>query len=132
MLNFIFDTTMRLYGLDTVSDERAREEGPMAIKGVRARLSLLGPEDGGRHFPVPSGYLWPLNFEPWQSYSFNDGKIVFVGRDSCLPGESCLAEIVFVAPAHVPVQLRQGVPFQMNEGPRTVIGSGEILDLLYD
>lgn len=83
-------------------------------------------EEGGRRSPIISPYRCPLNFEPWQSWRFNDGEVRLVGRDRCAPGEECEATIILGAPDHVPVAVEPGVRFQLHEGWR-VVGDGEVL-----
>ena len=98
----------------------------MTVKSFRARVQFRRAEDGGRTKPVYSGYRPMLNFEPWQSYQFNDGALTFIGREWCTPGETCEADIILAAPDYVPVELRPGVHFQMNEGSR-IVADAEVI-----
>jgi elongation factor Tu len=94
----------------------------------RARIRLLGTEEGGRRTPVLSGYRPMLNFEPSQSNRFNDGILTLVACDMLDPGEFCDADIELLCPELVPVELKPGVPFNMNEGS-IVVATGEVLEV---
>lgn len=98
----------------------------MAIARFLARLQVRRTEHGGRHSAIWSGYRGLLNFELGQSPCFNDGQVTFIGRAWCAPGESCDAEVVLLCPECVPVEIKPGVQFQLNEGRRPV-ADGEVL-----
>src|SRR5215813_3490762 len=94
---------------------------------VRARVTYLNSEDGGRLTPVFSGYRGQFHYEGEQQQG-RDAEQFFVGREQVGPGESAECEIWFALPEKHLHRVKPGLPFQIQEGGR-VVANGVVTEI---
>jgi translation elongation factor EF-Tu-like GTPase len=91
---------------------------------LKAELTFLATEDGGRITPVKSGY------RPQFHYAGNDWDASHTyDVDWVAPGDTVLATLTFFRPQNHVGKLYSGMPFAIREGARKV-ANGHILNIL--
>lgn len=98
--------------------ERWREHGRQNGY-VRARLTLLTHEQGGRKTPLVTGYRSCWGFPPEIHPYLHDGPLLIEGQDWLAPGEDALVALHPLVPDHWP-QVTVGLLLGMFEGSRKV------------
>ena len=98
-------------------DKMSANEPPIR---VRALLSFLSTEEGGRQTPAFSGYRPNHNFGEASGRAFYIGQITFARGESILPGESKEVDIEFLNGPGLIDALRSGRPWRIQEGPKLV------------
>lgn len=99
------------------------------VNVVRATVSLLRTEDGGRKSPLWSGYRATVFLRADKPLTGNDAVMTLDERDICIPGEDCAVQLRFLSPELVQDVLRPGATFQLKEGSR-VIANGKVGSLV--
>ena len=89
---------------------------------LRAKITLLPTEMGGRKKPVYSGYKPSLVFNTRQHYS---GELRLLNKVELRPGKSALAQIDLLPARTIRKNLKANDAFTITEGNK-VIGSGVI------
>lgn len=87
---------------------------------VRALLSFLSTEEGGRQTPAFSRYRPNHNFGEASGREFYIGQITFAKNESILPGESKEVDIEFINGPGLMDALQSGRPWRIQEGPKHV------------
>jgi elongation factor Tu len=95
---------------------------------IRARVTYLKTEEGGRHTPVYSGYRGQFHYEGEHDTAW-DAVQYFVGRGSVQPGDSAECKIQFVSPSNHLHRVRPGLRFHIQEGGR-VMANGVVTEVL--
>ncbi|MEJ2743865.1 MAG: hypothetical protein P8176_15695 [Gammaproteobacteria bacterium] len=103
------------------------EGGPLIVK---AKVSLLATEDGGRHTPIVGGYSFRPNhnFGNEENRNFYIGQIDFEKSDTIYPGEERIVTIRFLNVRGLKENLNVGLVWRIQEGP-TLIAHGKVLDV---
>ena len=91
---------------------------------VKAILTLLRTEEGGRKTAIASGYRPSFYIGDLQA----DGAIELLGVDQQVPGETMSVRIRFLHPENFGKALLVGVDFEAREGTKR-IGSGKITEV---
>lgn len=94
------------------------------MREIRATLSLLGSEAGGRDTPIASGYRPAFYIGELQT----DGAIELPGSCKQTPGETLSVRIRLLHPERFGDALAVGAVFEVREGTKTV-GRGTITKL---
>ena len=97
---------------------------------VRAHVSLVRTEDGGRRSQVPAGF----GYRPDHSFDSNDGTLVmgeltFSGVEPVQPGDAREAQLKFITITGLLEEIEVGSQWRVQEGAR-VVGHGRILEIL--
>lgn len=61
---------------------------------------------------------------------WNSGEQIFIGKDNVHLGETIKAEIAIISVENFKEKLFVGQIFKFLESPQTIIGTGEILEIL--
>jgi translation elongation factor EF-Tu-like GTPase len=96
---------------------------------VRASLSFLSTEEGGRQTPAFSGYRPNHNFGEPSGREFYIGQITFERSESILPGESKEVGIEFLNGPGLMDALRSGRPWRIQEGPK-LVATATLIEIL--
>ena len=96
---------------------------------VRALLSFLSTEEGGRQTPVFSGYRPNHNFGEAGGREFYVGRITFARSESILPAESKEVDIVFLNGPGLMDALRSGRPWRIQEGAK-LVATAALIEIL--
>jgi translation elongation factor EF-Tu-like GTPase len=107
-------------------DKMAPNEPPIR---VRALLSFLSTEEGGRQTPAFSGYRPNHNFGEASGREFYIGQITFARSESILPGESKEVDIEFLNGPGLMDALRSGGPWRIQEGPK-LVATATLIEIL--
>ena len=102
--------------------------GEPSIK-VRAMLSFLSTEEGGRKTEAFSGYRPNHNFGEPSGREFYAGQITFAPRESIKPGESGEVDIEFLNGPGLMEAVQSGQPWRIQEGP-TLVATATLIDFL--
>jgi len=94
------------------------------MREVKAVLTLLRAEDGGRKTAIANGYRPSFYIGDLQT----DGAIQLLGVDQQNPGETMSVRIRLLHPENFGKTLMVGVEFEAREGAKT-IGRGRITEL---
>lgn len=94
-----------------------------------AKLKYLTEEEGGRNYPVKSGYRPHINFD--FSEIQTSGQQIFIDKETVFPGDTVNAKIKILSPDCFAGCLSEGIRFEFREGPR-VVGTGEIKYIVND
>jgi len=103
------------------------EDGPLIVK---AKVSLLPTENGGRHTPIVGGYAFRPNhnFGDDENRKFYIGQVDFEEDDKVYPGEERIVQIRFLNVRGLKEMLKVGLVWRIQEGP-TLIAHGEVLNV---
>jgi elongation factor Tu len=93
---------------------------------VEAEITFLSTIEGGRRFPVYSGYRPAHRVLP--DY-LTTGTHQYISRTQVLPGETVTALITFISPEHYPHCLSVDQVIDVQEGGR-LVGRARILRVL--
>ena len=104
-------------------DKMSANEPPIR---VRALLSFLSTEEGGRQTPAFSGYRPNHNFGEASGREFYIGQITFARSESILPGESKEVDIEFL---NGPGLMRSGRSWRIQEGPK-LVATATLIEIL--
>jgi translation elongation factor EF-Tu-like GTPase len=96
---------------------------------VRALLSFLPSDDGGRNSPAYSGYRPNHNFGRPDNREFYIGQVTFGANETIKPGESKEVQIEFINGPGLLEALKSGRPWRIQEGPR-LVATAKLLDIL--
>ena|SRR5438552_19204178 len=96
--------------------------------GIRARISLLSSEDGGRKTPLFSGYRAGVFLDSHKKAG-NDAVMTLEGKELCRPGETCQVRLDFLHPELLEGPFAPTSAFVLREGART-IARGEVVEIL--
>lgn len=101
-----------------------------AVKEFRARVYFLKPEEGGRSFPIFSGYrpVVRLGLKGADCEDF-DSSVTLEDNAPALPGEERYARITIWAPDLPEDALKPDVAFELSEVVK-IIGRGTIIELV--
>lgn len=92
---------------------------------VEAEITLVPTEQGGRRYPVSTGFRPQFHYDgqDWDAHhEYPDVQWVY-------PGQTARVFLQFLSPASHLNRLSVGMTFQLREGPRT-IGHGRITKIL--
>ncbi|MFT3765668.1 MAG: hypothetical protein QM820_09150 [Minicystis sp.] len=84
---------------------------------IEAKVTLLGPERGGRTSSVRSGYRPQHRVRP--DY-LTSGTHEYIDREALPPGETARARIKFITPEAYPGCIAVGDVLEISEGSRLV------------
>ena len=103
----------------------------MADQGlhVRAQITLLRTDEGGRETPVMGSYRPNHNFFGAENRNMAVGFIEVPQGQVLHPGESIKVELTFFPWPQLAAELRPGRQWLIQEGA-TVVGTGTILEVL--
>lgn len=90
---------------------------------IKAKISLLPTDLGGRQNPVATGYRPALAFNTAQHFS---GEIELLDQKQLNPGDSGSVFIRLIPAKHIRKNLKSNDAFTLNEGSKA-IGSGIIV-----
>ena len=107
-------------------DKMSANEPPIR---VRALLSFLSTEEGGRQTPAFSGYRPNHNFGEPSGREFYVGQITFAPMESIKPGESGEVDIEFLNGPGLMEAVQSGQPWRIQEGP-TLVATATLIDFL--
>ena len=107
---------------DTIS------QGQPSVR-VRAMLSFLSTEEGGRKTEAFSEYRPNHNFGEPNGREFYVSQITFSLNESIKPGESKEVEIEFLNGPGLMDALQSGRPWRTQEGPR-LVATAALIDIL--
>lgn len=93
-----------------------------------ARVKYFTAEQGGRKSPAHSKYRPIIEFSGHEMLT--SGEQIFIGKDIVHPGETVQAQITIASVGHFKEKLFVGQTFKFFESPQTIIGTGEILEIL--
>jgi translation elongation factor EF-Tu-like GTPase len=96
---------------------------------VRAMLSFLSTEEGGRKTEAFSGYRPNHNFGAANGREFYVGQITFALNESIRPGESKEVEIEFLNGPGLMDALQSGRPWRIQEGPK-LVATATLIEIL--
>ena len=94
----------------------------------RARLRVMGADEGGRSHPVFTGYraTWAISAEEDQEHIVQDAPLVIEGHEQITPGGEGTVRLHPLHPEYW-ADVRTGTPLLMKEGHRT-IGTATVLE----
>jgi translation elongation factor EF-Tu-like GTPase len=92
---------------------------PGLIK-VRATITFVPTEKGGRTGPAKSGYRPNHNFGAPTDTLMQIGKVEFEGRQEVFPGETATALVTFLGNPDLAAQVHIGREWRLQEGLRLV------------
>jgi len=95
------------------------------MSDIRTIISLFSIANGGRRFPIISGFRSPIGFVKGQ---YSDVQYELINRKELHPGETCDAFLIFMAPLLIRAELSIGSKFKIWE--RGIIGEGEITEIV--
>lgn len=98
---------------------------------VRATLSFLSTEEGGRNAGVLSGYRPNHNFGLPDGREFYIGQVDFELGQMIQPGESREVSICFIQGPGLIDKLQLGQTWRIQEGPK-LVAIGEVLEIMYE
>ncbi|MDO3388041.1 hypothetical protein QWI17_19505 [Gilvimarinus sp. SDUM040013] len=103
------------------------EDGPLIVK---AKVSLLSTESGGRHTPIVGGYAFRPNhnFGLEENRNFYIGQIDFEEGDTIYPGDERIVQIRFLNVRGLKELLHVGLIWRIQEGP-VLIAMGEVVEV---
>ena len=101
---------------------------PQPPLAVKARLSFVRTEDGGRQSEIRSGYRPNHNFGSPDGREFYIGQVDF-GDGGIQPGESREVVIRFIAGPGLKERLHVGQAWRIQEGPK-LVATGTVLEVL--
>jgi translation elongation factor EF-Tu-like GTPase len=110
----------------TFVDKMSANEPPIKI---RALLSFLSTEEGGRQTPAFSRYRPNHNFGEASGREFYVGQITFAPGESILPGESKEVDIEFLNGPGLMDALQSGRPWRIQEGPK-LVATATLIEIL--
>jgi translation elongation factor EF-Tu-like GTPase len=96
---------------------------------VRALISMLALDQGGRRSGIRSGYRPNHNFGGAEGRSFYIGQVDFGSGELLNPGESREAFIEFLRGPGLMQALRPGVTWRIQEGPK-LVATGSVIEIL--
>jgi len=102
--------------------------GEPSIK-VRAMLSFLSMEEGGRKTGAYSGYRPNHNFGEPSGREFYVGQITFAPSETIKPGESREVDIEFLNGPGLMEALQSGRAWRIQEGP-TLVAMATLIDFV--
>jgi len=98
---------------------------------VKALISMLRTEDGGRRNGIRSGYRPNHNFGPPDGRRFYIGQVDFEGGGTIEPGESLEALVTFLSGPGLKDVLVPGRLWRIQEGPK-LVATGTVNEVLGD
>lgn len=101
---------------------------PTYAKDIEAEITFLRPEDGGRRLKAFSGYYRPQFFYDGHDHSW-DAVFHCDGRPYVDPGETVVAYVGFLNPAHHLGKLYPGKRFVLREGQR-IVAKGRVTQVI--
>ena len=101
------------------------------IFSVRARLTLLTTEDGGRQSGISSRYRPNHNFGDPDGREMYIGQIEFSDREFIEPGETNEVTVNFIPGRGLSEKLKVGREWRIQEASR-LVGNATVLELLND
>src|ERR1700733_11613922 len=113
-------------GVFSFVDKMSANEPPIR---VRALLTFLSTEEGGRQSPAFSGYRPNHNFGEASGREFYIGQITFARSESILPGESKEVDIEFLNGPGLMDALRSGRSWRIQEGPK-LVATATLIEIL--
>jgi translation elongation factor EF-Tu-like GTPase len=96
---------------------------------VRALISMLATDQGGRRTGITSGYRPNHNFGAADGRAFYMGQVEFGSSESLSPGESREALIEFIRGPGLMEALLPGVTWRIQEGPK-LVAIGSVIEIL--
>ena len=100
-------------------------------KSVLARIQMVATENGGRSFPIFSGYRPNHNFGDEKNINMQMGQLELLSTTELLPGKEAEAKIEFVVFDESPFPIKEGVKWRNQEG-RKVVAYGEMTKVIED
>ena len=100
---------------------------------VEARIKLRSTAEGGRQFPIQSGYMpnwWIPGPSERDGRTLTSGGLSVIGAEQVVPGGEALVRIYPFAPQlwqHVEV----GTAIEMTEGPSFVVAEGTVTGVCF-
>jgi len=96
---------------------------------VRALISMLASDQGGRRTGIRSGYRPNHNFGGTDGRTFYIGQVEFASGELLNPGESREALIEFLRGPGLVEALRPGATWRIQEGPK-LVATGSVIEVL--
>lgn len=107
--------------------EKPPFQRPPTEPDLEVEVDAAPTEDGGRRYPLFSGYRAPHDFG--KPDEWNDAMYEFLNAESLHPGETGRALMWLFVPERNEGRLYTGMPFTVHEGSR-LIGRGRITQVL--
>jgi len=99
---------------------------------VLARLKVLETELGGRKGPIFDKYRPNHNFGDAENLCMYDGQIAIPDDDRIYPGETRDVWITFLNRKVLSEKLKPGRQWRIQEGPRQLVATAEVLSVVYE
>jgi len=96
---------------------------------IRALISMLRTEDGGRRTGIRSGYRPNHNFGSAEGRTFYIGQIDFPGETLIEPGQAAEMVVTFIPGPGLQEALQLGRCWRIQEGPK-LVATGKVTELL--
>ena len=96
---------------------------------VRASITLLSSESGGKKHPVRKGYSPNHNFGDSTNSEFYVGRLQLDEQDSLAPGETWELVVHFLSGRGLREKFTPGTSWRIQEGAK-LVGEGTVLEVL--
>jgi translation elongation factor EF-Tu-like GTPase len=96
---------------------------------VRATISMLPPDQGGRTTAIRSGYQPNHNFGDAENRQFYIGQVDLGSREFLNPGDSHEVQIEFLHGPGIEEAVKAGATWRIQEGPK-LVAAGTVIEVL--